>query len=234
MNAIILAAGLGSRFGAITKDQHKALLSIDGIPNIERTIRYLKEAEIDDITIVTGHMAQLFTYLSERYGCTLIHNEHYAEFNNRYSFQLAAEKLSNTYVIDADVILLKNIFLQTCENSFYYTIQRAPQDACEWCPILDAQGFVKEMRITNEELPSMLGISYWNEAAAERIKHVLPSFLNESDLTNSRLYWDDIPVSLLPGLRVRTELVREEDAGEMDTWNQYIEICEKVEKQRGS
>lgn len=41
MNAIILAAGLGSRF--VGKTKHKALIIIDGIANIERTISFLNE-----------------------------------------------------------------------------------------------------------------------------------------------------------------------------------------------
>ena len=38
MNAIILAAGLGSRLKELTKNKHKALFEIEGVPNIERTL----------------------------------------------------------------------------------------------------------------------------------------------------------------------------------------------------
>ena len=40
MNAIILAAGLGSRLKDITQKTHKALLKVFDEPNIERTIKY--------------------------------------------------------------------------------------------------------------------------------------------------------------------------------------------------
>ena len=86
MNAIILAAGLGSRFQDITKNNHKALLPIGGIPNVERTIQYLHESEIKDITIVVGHMHHLFNYLIDKYQVKLIYNDHYADYNNLYSF----------------------------------------------------------------------------------------------------------------------------------------------------
>ncbi|MDC9620357.1 NTP transferase domain-containing protein [Xenorhabdus sp. XENO-7] len=71
MNAIILAAGLGSRFKELTINNHKALLPINGIPNIERTIQYLKEFGINEIHIVTGHMSHLFDYLKEKHQCNL-------------------------------------------------------------------------------------------------------------------------------------------------------------------
>lgn len=63
MNAIILAAGLGSRFREITQKKHKALLPLpNGIPNIEQTIIYLKQAGIHEIHIVTGYFAEQFDF----------------------------------------------------------------------------------------------------------------------------------------------------------------------------
>ena len=83
MNAIILAAGLGSRFKDVTKTIHKALLPLkDGTPNIERTIEYLIDANIKDIYIVTGHLAYQFEYLRDKYNCHLINNHHYDKYNN--------------------------------------------------------------------------------------------------------------------------------------------------------
>ena len=51
MNAIILAAGLGSRFKDITKKEHKSLLKIGDKPNLERTIEYLTDAKVEKIII---------------------------------------------------------------------------------------------------------------------------------------------------------------------------------------
>ncbi|HDR1061262.1 TPA: NTP transferase domain-containing protein, partial [Pasteurella multocida] len=79
MNAIILAAGLGSRFKDVTKKIHKSLLPINGIPNIENTIQNLIEAGIDDIYIVTGHLSEQFSYLKEKYKCKILNNEKYKE-----------------------------------------------------------------------------------------------------------------------------------------------------------
>lgn len=111
MNAIILAAGLGSRFQEITKNNHKALLPIGGIPNIERTIQYLKEANIHEIYIVTGHMANMFSYLEEKYDVTLVFNDKYNIYNNIRSLQVALSVFNDSFVIDADVVLLENIFM---------------------------------------------------------------------------------------------------------------------------
>ena len=54
-NAVIMAAGLSSRFPPISYEKPKGLLMVRGEVLIERQIRQLKEAGIDDITVVFGY-----------------------------------------------------------------------------------------------------------------------------------------------------------------------------------
>ncbi|WP_342221681.1 NTP transferase domain-containing protein [Candidatus Fukatsuia endosymbiont of Tuberolachnus salignus] len=169
MNAIILAAGLGSRFGDITKKNHKALLPVGSMPNIERTINSLKEFGIIEIHIVTGHMHHLFEYLKEKHACNLIYNEKYAQYNSIYSLYCAQEFFNDTLVIDADVVLLENIFQQSL-YSCYYIIQRSRSEENEWVPCLNEEGFVENIVVTNKYLPSLLGVSYWVQTDCQLIK----------------------------------------------------------------
>ena len=54
-NAIILAAGLSSRFAPISYEKPKGLLRVRGEVLIERQIRQLQEMGISNITIVVGY-----------------------------------------------------------------------------------------------------------------------------------------------------------------------------------
>lgn len=227
MNAIILAAGLGSRFKDVTKNNHKALLPINGTPNIDRTIQFLIEAGISEIIIVTGHMSCLFDRLKNQYGCKLIHNNKYATYNNRYSMYLALPFLGDSYVIDADVVLFHNIFLSNPKHSFYITIQRESGSDVEWCPITNERGYVERMLITNEHMPSMLGISYWNHVDTKLIKEVFSNYVDEAQLLEQKFYWDDIPVALLAKLHVGVKEISYDDAAEMDTVENYEDICKR-------
>lgn len=227
MNAIILAAGLGSRFKDVTKKNHKALLPIGNIPNIERTISYLRDFGIYDISIVTGHMNNLFDYLKYKYGCNLIFNERYKIYNNIYSFYKAIDHFDDTIIIDADIVLLDNIFVKKKE-SFYYTILRAENEDYEWVPVENDKGRVVGMDITNEHKPSMLGISYWNNEACEVIKSKIDSYMDEKILLNPKLYWDNIPINLFDKIYVTTHFVSDNLAAEMDTIENYNEICKVV------
>ncbi len=57
--AVLLAAGRGTRLGAITANYPKALLQVGGRPVIVHILDGLAATGIRDVTIVTGHFAAL-------------------------------------------------------------------------------------------------------------------------------------------------------------------------------
>ena len=84
-NAIILAAGVSSRFAPLSYERHKALIEVKGEVLIERQIRQLKEAGINEIYVVTGYKAEQFGYLADSFGVKLLHNPDYLIRNNNSS-----------------------------------------------------------------------------------------------------------------------------------------------------
>ena len=76
-NAIIMAAGMSSRFAPLSYERPKGLLNVKGEILIEREIRQLQEAGITDITIVVGYMKEKFFYLEEKFGAKIVVNEDY-------------------------------------------------------------------------------------------------------------------------------------------------------------
>src|SRR3990172_4041884 len=57
--AVLLAAGRGTRLGDLTRDTPKPLLQVGGRPIIFRVIEGLAEAGVRDIIVVTGHLAEV-------------------------------------------------------------------------------------------------------------------------------------------------------------------------------
>ena len=108
-NAIIMAAGLGTRMRPLTNKIPKPLVKVNGQRMIETIITGLHQEGINDITIVTGYLADKFDYLVTKYpGVKLINNPYYQKYNNLSSLYVARHKLKNTIILDGDQ-LIKNI-----------------------------------------------------------------------------------------------------------------------------
>ena len=71
-NAVILAAGMSTRFAPLSYEKPKGLLNVKGEVLIERQIKQLHSVGIKDITLVVGYMKEKMFYLEEKYGVEIV------------------------------------------------------------------------------------------------------------------------------------------------------------------
>jgi choline kinase len=104
-NAVILAAGHGSRMGALTAERPKALLEVAGYPLIDRQIDALTMSGVRNITVVTGYKHErLHEHLTTR--VSYVHNDRYRKSNSLYSLWLARDVLrQGTVVLNSDILV---------------------------------------------------------------------------------------------------------------------------------
>lgn len=95
MKALILAAGRGSRMGALTRDQPKGLVQLGGRSLISRAVENLKLGGCRQVGIVTGYRCELVKPLADH----TFHNPRWAETNMVASLAMAGEWLQNEPVI---------------------------------------------------------------------------------------------------------------------------------------
>ena len=55
MQSIILAAGMGSRLGALTAENTKCMVKVNEVTLIERLLSQLEDLKLSRIVIVTGY-----------------------------------------------------------------------------------------------------------------------------------------------------------------------------------
>ena len=67
MQAVVLAAGKGTRLRPLTEDKPKALVEVDGTPLIEDVFDNLVALDVEEIVVVVGHMKE---QIIERYDDT--------------------------------------------------------------------------------------------------------------------------------------------------------------------
>lgn len=181
MNAIILAAGLGSRLKPLTKEVPKPLVKVNGLSLIERQIYLLKEAGICEIIIVIGYMSDKFKFLEKKYNVKLIYNNKYKEYNNIYSLYLAQDYLNNTYILEGDVYLTKNLFIENLKHSTYFAVKKEMYEN-EWVLKYDNKKRLEEIYIGYEKgAYVMSGISYWNIDDTKVIKDKLNKLIKNKN-----------------------------------------------------
>lgn len=128
-NAVILAAGMSTRFVPLNFEVPKGLLKVKGECLIERQIRQLHEKGIHEIVVVVGYMKEQFEYLKEKYGVVLLETTDYQTRNNHASIYAAKRYLKNTIITSSDLYFSENIFQAYAFDSYYCTVFMAGKTA---------------------------------------------------------------------------------------------------------
>lgn len=181
-NAVILAAGMSTRFAPISYERPKGLLRVRGEILIERQIEQLKAAGIDDIVLVTGYRKEAFFYLEDKYGVRIVINRDYAERNNSSSVMLVREILGNTYICSSDNYFEVNPFESHVWKA-YYAAQYFEGPTEEWCLATGPHGRITDVKVGGVDAWCMIGHAYFDREFSGRLRRILEA---EYDLPETR------------------------------------------------
>lgn len=190
-NAVILAAGLSSRFAPISYEKPKGVLKVRGEVLIERQIEQLQEAGITDITVVVGYKKEYFFYLRKKYGVRLVNNDEYASRNNNGSLWRVRDILGNTYVCSSDDYFTQNPFEAYVWKS-YYSAQYAEGPTKEWCMETGAGGRITKVTVGGSDSWYMLGHVYFDRAFSDCFVKILEAEYDRPETTD--MLWEDLYV----------------------------------------
>ncbi len=94
MRAIILAAGMGTRLGDLTKDTPKCMMELHGTTLLERQIKNYQDTGYDEIIVVRGYLSSHITYP----GVTYVENTNYANNGLLVSLFTASHLMDEGFV----------------------------------------------------------------------------------------------------------------------------------------
>lgn len=202
-NAVIMAAGMSSRFMPLSLEVPKGLIPVKGEVLIERQIRQLRAAGIERITVVLGYKQEAFSYLAEQFGVTLIINPEYNTKNNTHTIYLAREHLGNTYICSSDNYFSENVFEEYVYSTYYSAIH-VNEKTNEWYMYPDRNGCVARVEKSGEEGDIMLGHVYWNRAFSQAFSDLVTLHHDLGDYDDK--LWEDLfadHISSLPPMEIK-------------------------------
>ena len=119
--AVIMAAGLGSRFGKMTETMPKGFIEVGGQSMVVRSIETLIACGIKRIIIGTGYKKEAYEALVEKYPqIVCVFSPRYAQTNSMYTLWNCREAIGDDdfILLESDIIYSKNAIteLQTNEH----------------------------------------------------------------------------------------------------------------------
>ncbi len=171
-NAIIMAAGMSSRFVPLSYEKPKALLRVKDEVLIEREIRQLQEAGITDITVVVGYLKEQLFYLADKFHVAIVENDDYYRYNNTSTLIRVLNRLSNTYICSSDNYFTENPFERYVYRAYYSAVY-AKGKTEEYCITADSKDRITKVTIGGEDSWYMLGHVYFDRGFSKQFSEIL-------------------------------------------------------------
>lgn len=108
--AVIMAAGMGTRFGEKTVLKPKGLIPFKGIPMVERSIQTLIDCGINRIIIGIGYHKEYYEALAAKYpGIECVFSPRFAETNSMYTLWNCREAIRDEsfILLESDLVFEK-------------------------------------------------------------------------------------------------------------------------------
>lgn len=118
MIAVIMAAGMGTRFGQMTEKIPKGFIPYNGIPMVVRSIRTLIDCGIDRIIIGTGYKKEEYESLAKDYPqIECVFSPRYAETNSMYTLYNCRDAIGrNDFILlESDLVFEKKAITSLME-----------------------------------------------------------------------------------------------------------------------
>ena len=161
-NAIIMAAGMSTRFVPLSLEKPKGLLIVKDEVLIERQIEQLHEAGIKEVVLILGYKKEAFFYLENKYeGIKIVINPEYNIKNNTHTLYVAQKYIKNSYICSSDDYFAENPFEEYVYNS-YYAAEHVNEKTNEWYMYKDSKGNISKVEKSGYEGDIMLGHVYWD------------------------------------------------------------------------
>ncbi len=159
--AVIVAGGLGSRFGDKTKLMPKGFIEIEGIPMVERSVQKLIAAGIEEIIIGTGHCSQYYDELAKKYHVIkTVRNDNYANTSSMGTLEVCVPYITGDFILLESDLIYDAVGLKVLQNEERSNVILASGKSNSHDEVYlaaDANGVLTEVSKNKEIIPNPAG-----------------------------------------------------------------------------
>lgn len=237
MQAIIMAAGKGSRLGSLTGDKPKAFLEVNNIKLIEYNIAQLHNAGVKDIVLVTGYKCEEYEKLTENIeGVRCVYNPFYELMNVLGSFFIAQHALKDedTVYMHADTLCAPEIFrdMLATEGDLVLPIDYKECDE-EAMKVTINDGHItriSKLIPCEEAAGEFIGIAKLSAKSIPAIKEAAKKLMKEKEFTS---YFEGAIQEVIDqgGFKITPIATDKRFWGEVDFLEDYEYVCDNMPKE---
>lgn len=196
--AIILAAGMGTRLLPLTYDKPKCLVDVNDITILESTLVALKKAKVEKVIIITGYKE---SKIKEKIGLTYlgmdikyIYNTIYEKTNSMYSLYLGLKSIKeSTWVLESDIMFEASILQYKTQNDISWFVDSKIKNIDGSYVKFDndfkiiEHDILRNLNLIEEDHAKSLGILHLNKKGVCNLKEWLGKAVEEK---KENLYYD--------------------------------------------
>src|SRR3989338_548216 len=225
MRVILLAAGVGKRFGAMTKRVPKCLIPLtkDGLNLLSRYLASFKALGLKDIDIVVGHERIKIKKECARKGKGLrvrfIVNREYRKGSLLSLYKASKAMNQSCLIMDADVYFPVSALrkLLKSKHSACFLADRSSKSTGEEMMIMARNGrpfaLSKKIDLKSRILGESIGFFRTNKTGAIRLRKILNEMVHEGQ---TGLEYEESYSRLMKKMKVGVESIRKVFWTEMD------------------
>ncbi len=162
--AIIVAAGVGSRLRPLTDDRPKTPIEVDGQSMLSRSVQLMMDQGVNDIAIVVGYRKEMIVEHLRDFPVTYFYNPFYKITNNMASLWFAAPFIRGDFIYShGDIVYDASLLTTLVEDEKENVLLVEKKD----CGAEEMKVKVQDGRLmaSSTEIPLELSFGEWTGLA---------------------------------------------------------------------